>query len=129
MLAGEPSFDEVAVELLDAVGRRRRAEHVSVLGQGGEHHVRAHRRHQHRVAEHGANVEHPDAVAEQCLQVRDDPAALALDLLLGSTGVDEAAQAGDQLGGVELLGADGLDRCDRAAERIQAGEHRVDGFA
>ncbi len=135
-VGGQPRLHVPAREGLDVLRRGRVGHQLAVIGERGEQHVSADRRHHHVVVELGDDVQ--DACARLLCGthrgrfVRDRRLCSGGELLgggrlLGVAGADETSQAFDQGHRVELLAAIGLDRFDRLRQRVEAGEDRVDG--
>ena len=130
-LASQTSTSRPA-KLLDAVLGRNAADQLAVVAERGEQHVRADGRHQHVVGERRLDVQDARARRMRGFDLRGVGqlcAAGALELLLRRAAVHEAPQLLDQRARVETLLPVLLDRVDRVRERVQAGEHGVDGVA
>ena len=113
----EPDLDRAAVELVDGALGRLGGDDLAVVGERGERHVGAHRRHQRVVAE-------PDDDVEDGTALDDDRQDLRLErldgrVLLGRL-ADERVQPRDQRLLVEPLHAVDVDRLEGLAQRVEA---------
>ena len=117
-----------AVEAVDVVVGRDGRDELAVLAERGEHHEGAHGRHERvlgRASPTTCTTRAPAATAAAAISAAGAPARLdgAGDRLRRA---DERLQALDERGGVEVLGAVGLDRVDGRLERVEALEQDVD---
>ena len=131
VIGGEPRLHVPALEGLDVLRRRCVGDQLAMVGEGGEQHVSADRRHHHLVVEDGDDVE--DACARLMCgshgsRVVRDRRLRDGNGLFGVAGADETSQPFDQRHRVELLAAVGLDRFDRLRQRVEAREDGVDGI-
>ena len=95
MIGGHPGADLAALELLESLGGGNAAQHLAVIGECGEHHVRPDRRHHHVLGERHADEQDAGPGRAGGLHGRAAglvDAAVACHLLLGGARSHEAAQ-------------------------------------
>jgi hypothetical protein len=127
VVAREPDLDRVAAEALEVAVGGLRGEHLAVVGERCERHVRADRRHQRVASELDDDVVHRARVLgrEQRLELE-----LGRGLLFAVRALaDERVQAADEGAFVEVVHAAYLDRLEGGAERVEALEQAADRVA